>query len=466
MFTMAKKKIKYTCTTCGNVVAYMQGICPYCKNVGTIEAVEEDDNPSPGMRINTTGSSASPTSRLWTVDQLDDVDAEKMKTGVPEFDRLVGGGLVPGQVVLIGAEPGFGKSTLCLEILGKMADRGMTALYATGEESAAQVGGRARRLGVHANGLKIVATTEIEEVIKQADSIQADIVCVDSLQAMASGEVSGGIGGMSQSKEASFAFREYAKKNSIPFLLVSQFTKSDDVAGSNQIPHVVDTILVGDSDRDTPLKFLRSRKNRYGRTGKTAVFVHEDDGLKSVADPSRYLVGELDNDLPGSARTIIVDGGRLLPVEVDALCSDSSYSNPQRQFNGILVPRGKILVARLSASCNSRLNLNSTDVFVSTVNNMRVVDPYSDLAVVAAIVSASDGIKNVYDKPTVWIGEVALTGQVRGRNMVGERAREAARLGFSRVVCSSSAFSLIDDKTKDKIKIEAIDDVADVLHLI
>ena len=464
IISMASKHVYYQCSVCGFISSYMTALCPKCDSVDSFVTVKDDeDKASPGLKIGSSSTASSSSSRVMTVKELKDTGTKRIRTGVDEFDRLLGGGMVPGQVVLIGAEPGFGKSTLCLEILGRMAEAGMTALYATGEESAPQIAGRARRIGISSDNLKILATTEIEDIIGKADEIHADVVCVDSLQAVASREVAGGLGGMSQSKEASFTFREYAKKHAVPFLLVSQFTKSDDVAGSNQIPHVVDTILVGDADRDTPLKFLRSRKNRYGRTGKTAVFVHEDDGLKSVPDPSRYLLGELDSDLPGAARTIIADGGRLLPVEVDALCSESSYANPQRQFNGILAPRGRILVARLMASCGNRLQLDKMDVFVSTVNNMRVTDPYSDLAVVAAIMSACD--VGLTEQPTAWIGEVALTGQVRGRNLMEDRVKEAARLGFSKVVCSSSAAESIGRSVRKRIEVMPISRVEDALHV-
>lgn len=463
---MAKKnKTQWKCSNCGTTLPQFMGRCPHCGQFNTVEEISEStDGSSAGLKIKTGANSGYVMkSKAYTVGELKAEKSERTSTGVTELDRILDGGLIPGQVVLIGAEPGFGKSTLCLEVLSSMAKRGMRALYASGEESAGQIGDRARRLGVDSDNLHILGTTVVEEVLAHAADMRADVVCVDSLQAMASEEIDGGLGGVSQSKEASFAFRQYAKDNGVPFLLISQFTKSDEVAGSNQIPHAVDTILVGDADKDSPLKFLRSRKNRNGRTGLTAVFIHEDDGIKSVSDPSKYLAGDVDDTLSGSARTIINDGGRLLPVEVDALCSPAAYGNPQRQFNGVQAPRGKLLTARLQVSA-PELNLDKMDVFVGMVNSVRAVDPASDLAIAASIAGSALGESS--RTPTVWVGEVSLTGQVRGRSMIDEKAAEAARLGFKRIVCSSAAASVVTDGVRDKIDVVPVKMLDEVLHLI
>lgn len=460
-----KKKTRWKCSGCDAVFPQYMGRCTHCGRFGTIEEhSESSDGSSAGLKIKTGANSGYVMkSKAWTVDELGTEDAPRLSTGVSELDRILDGGLIDGQVVLIGAEPGFGKSTLCLEVLSSIAGRGMKALYASGEESARQIGDRARRLGVSSSNLKILSTTVVEEVLSHAADMQASIVCVDSLQAMASEEIDGGLGGVSQSKEASFAFRQYAKDNGVPFLLISQFTKSDEVAGSNQIPHAVDTILVGDSDKDSPLKFLRSRKNRNGRTGLTAVFVHEDDGIKSVRDPSRYLVGDVDSTLAGSARAIMNDGGRLLPVEVDALCAPAAYGSPQRQFNGVQAPRGKLLTARLQVSA-PELSLDKMDVFVGMVDSVRAVDPSMDLAIAAAI--ASSALNEAPRVPTVWVGEVSLTGQIRGRSMINERAAEAARLGFKRIVCSSAAAKAVSAGVRETIEVVPVKMLDEILHLI
>ena len=459
---MAKRAVRYKCSKCGAVSVIRVGRCPRCGEFDSYEPIMDDVEQSVGTKIRT-GSNHKTTSRIWTVDDLSSEHVSTLPTGVTELDRLLGGGLHGGQVVLIGAEPGFGKSTLCLEALGRMAENGVTALYASGEESAAQIGDRARRIGATSDNLKIVGTTIVEDVISHAKSIGAGVVCVDSLQAMASDSVDGGVGGVSQSKEAAFAFRSFAKTHDVPFILVSQFTKDDDVAGSNQIPHVVDTILVGDTDKDTPLKFLRSRKNRYGRTGVTGVFVHKEDGLRSVDDPSRYLMGDLDSGLPGAARTIVSDGGRLLPVEIDALVAPAAYGSPQRRFDGLSAQRALTRVARLMVS-RTDLELGSSDVFISTANGMKVVDPAADLAMMAAVSSAA--LDQSSSGKTMWIGEVSLTGQIRGRSMLNEKVAEGVRLGFDRVVCPASAAESIRPSLVRRIRIEGVSMVEDIVHLL
>lgn len=465
---MAKNKtvVEYVCDDCGATYMKETFRCSNCRGFNISEHVRTPDAPKAGLKINTRpDSSYVSKTKALTVSELNPEAIQRTSTGVPELDRVLDGGLVPGQVVLIGAEPGFGKSTLCLEVLSSFADRGIPALYATGEESAEQVADRARRLGVRSDDLKILATSSVEDVLATASEMRAGVICVDSLQAMASEALDGGLGSVSQSKEASFAFRAYAKDNGVPTLLISQFTKSDEVAGSNQIPHAVDTILVGESDDETPLKFLRSRKNRNGRTGLTAVLIHEEDGIKSVSDPSTYMIGGMDDDLSGSAKTIVNDGGRFLPVEVDALCAPAAYGTPQRQFNGIPAPRGKVLVARLTVT-NPEQGLDQMDVFLSTMNNIKVSDANADLAVVAAILSSAMNAKS--SKKTAWIGEVSLTGQVRGRGQILERVEEAKRLGFDRVVCSKAAYESLPDKVKNsrKIQVVGVRLLNEVVHLL
>ena len=438
------------------------GRCTSCGSFGTLEPISSDDAaPAPGMRVSTRTTTPLTTAR--TVDELSTSPVHPESTGIDELDRVLDGGLVPGQVVLLGAEPGFGKSTLSVEVLGAMARVGVPALYASGEESAEQIAARARRVGATAPLLKIVSTTTVEDVLGNAASMNAGIICVDSLQTMASGDVDGGIGGVSQSREASLAFKQYAKEHGTPIILVSQFTKSDDVAGSNQIPHAVDTILVGDSDRESPLKFLRTRKNRYGRVGLTGVFVHDEHGLQSVDDPAAYLSGVDDEALPGAALTIVVDGGRTIPVEVDALCSKAMYGSLQRQFDGIPSQHGRMLVARLTASAPG-LDLDGMDTFVGTSRGLHVTDESADLAVLAAVASAATS--SVVHGRTAWIGEVGLTGAIRGRAFMSERVEDAIRLGYARVVCGRAAAEAIPRRLGSKIDVTVLGDASEIPHVL
>lgn len=461
---MAKSKNKtvYVCRECGHTYTREVFRCASC-NGYDIDKTTYGTGSTAGLKASVTPE-YEPKSPVHTIDELDTDDVEsKMSTGVDELDRVLDGGVSPGQVILIGAEPGFGKSTLCLEVLSHFAGMGTYALYASGEESARQIAQRAKRLGIHSDNIGLLSTSSVEDVVAHADRTKAGIICVDSLQAMASENVSSGLGSITQSKEASFFFRDYAKRHEVPMLLISQFNKSDEVAGSNQIPHAVDTILVGESDTETPLKYLRSKKNRNGRTGLTGIFVHEDSGLVSVKDPSSYLIGDDDMALPGSAKTIINDGGHTMPVEINALCSPAAYGVPQRQFNGVPAARGKLLVARLMVTAKA-LGLDDMDVFIGTVDNVKVNDTNADLAVVASILSS---VMNTSPRGrTAWIGEISLTGQVRGRNDITDRVREAVRLGFDRVVCSKTAMGNIPSALKRKIKVQGVEMLDEVVHLI
>lgn len=462
---MAKSNITYKCSECGATFIQKLGKCSQCGKFGTINPIEAPTTTTAGLKTRIKTSDRTVINKADSIKNIISNNKTSLKgnfktqTGLTEFDKVLDGGVVQGQVILIGAEPGFGKTTLSMQALNHLAQT-MPVLYASGEENVAQVAARAERIHATNDNMNIMASTLVEDIIAEADRLQVKALCVDSLQAVASESVEGSFGSISQSKEAAMVFRKYAKDSGTIIILISQFTKNDEVAGSNQIPHAVDTILVGDADNQSQLKFLRCIKNRYGRTNLTGVFVHENDGLKSVENPSEYLMGSLNDTLAGAARTIINDGGRLLAVEVDALVAPAQYSSVQRQFNGVSQTRGRVLTARLSVSMPI-LKLDTMDVFVNTMNGISFTDPMSDLSVVASI--ASGILKNQSAKPTVFLGEVSLTGQVRGQNMIAQRVEEAARLGFERVVCSQYAMDSIPKGLLSKIEVKPIKMVQEVL---
>ena len=457
--------IRYVCENCGYKSVQKYTICPSCHQGRMVIDSNNENNAggnangsaktiAPGAKIKT---NTGVKSKTYTVNEIKKSGNKLVyeSTGIEEYDRLMMGGMVQGQVVLIGAEPGFGKSTLCIQILANIASKyDVDVLYASGEESERQIAQRAERLGITTDKLHIMPTKTVEDVIATADDMHAHALVVDSLQTMGSDDVTGTAGGSAQSKEAAYAFTDWAKRTGARVILVSQFTKGDEVAGSNMIAHIVDTILIGDSDNQSPLKFLRSKKNRYGRTDEVAVFVHEEDGLKSVTDPSGYLIGDDMKPIQGSAMSFCQDGIRLLPVEVDALVTVSSYNNPQRQFSGMNSNRARILTAALGKYANMMDMLSTCDVFANTINGMQLTDPLTDLAVIAAIASSALNIEPL--KKTAWIGEVALTGLIRGRSMIEGRIREAERLGFERIVMPYGALKAIDKKTIKNANIELV----------
>lgn len=469
IYVMAKKDVTYVCTECGAIYPRMQGYCRNCDNYGTVEERPNsaESRPRAGMKVNvSTRSGYVPISKTYTVKTVPHTGAdERTSTGVKEFDRLLQGGIVPGQVILLGAEPGFGKSTLCLEVMGNLASQqDWTVLYASGEESAEQIAERANRLNIDDDNLNILSTTTVEEVLAHATELDAKCVVVDSLQTMATETVTGSLGSISQSKEAAMAFKQFAKDNAITFILVSQFNKADEVAGSNQIAHIVDTIFLGDADHETTLKFLRSMKNRYGKTDEVAVFIHTDEGLMSVDDPSSFLIGDVDDKIAGATRTFMRAGARLLPVEIDALCNKSAaYGTPQRQFSGVNFNRGKIIIAALSKYA-PLLKIDGGDVFVSTLNGVNVTDTTTDLAIAAAIVSSS--LNKYPSYKTAWVGEVALTGRILGKALAQNKVEEAIRLGFDRIVLPEVARRAIPERLESKIDIVYIKELKDLQHFI
>lgn len=354
-----------------------------------------------------------------------------------------------------------------MSISDKFANMGKKVLYVSGEESEQQIALRAKRMNISSENIRIVNETTIENVLGYIDEEKPDFLIIDSLQTMASAEITGSMGSISQSKEAANVFTLLAKKNNIVTFLVSQVTKEGNgelnFAGSNQIAHIVDCILYLESDNETPLKFLRATKNRFGGTDEVGVFQHQQEGLMEVTDPSGIL---LDNDnsanLSGTATSFISEGVRQIPVEIQSLVTTSNMPNPRKQFNGVDYNRGQIVCAILDKFCNARLYDN--DVFVSTVSGIKVKDPLADLAIAAAILSSAKD--KTISEPISFVGELSLTGQVRGNMMIDNKIREASRLGFSRIVVPKSAQKNLHLPKDLSIKIEYISSVSDLIKLL
>lgn len=331
-------------------------------------------------------------------------------------------------------------STLSMSISDKFASTGKKVLYVSGEESEQQIALRAQRMNISSPLIKIVNETTVETILGHVEDEKPDFLIIDSLQTMASSELTGSMGSIAQSKEAANVFTLLAKKQQIVTILISQVTKGSgnelNFAGSNQIAHIVDCILYLDSDAETPLKFLRAEKNRFGDTVEVGVFQHQEKGLMEVSDPSGILLDNEDSsNLSGTSTSFISEGVRQIPVEIQALVTTSNMPNPRKQFNGVDYNRGQIVCAILDKFCNARLYDN--DVFVSTVSGIKVKDPLADLSIAASVISSAKDKKVTV--PTAFVGELSLTGQVRGSFMIDNKIREAQRLGFQRIVVPKSA---------------------------
>ncbi|MDO8121817.1 DNA repair protein RadA [Isoptericola sp. b490] len=417
----------FACTECGWTTAKWVGRCGECQAWGTVVEAAAPSGPrttasSPGARV------ARP------IGQIDVEAARARPTGVGELDRVLGGGLVPGAVVLLAGEPGVGKSTLLLDVAGRLGRaEGARVLYVTGEESAGQVRLRAERIGAVAPGLLLAAETDLGAVLGQVAATEPTVLVVDSVQTIASTAVDGSPGGVSQVREVAAALIQVAKERGIPALLVGHVTKDGAVAGPRTLEHLVDVVCQVDGDRHTRLRLLRASKNRFGPTDEVGCFDLTDTGIVELADPSGLFVSHGAHQVPGTCVTVTLEGRRPLATEIQALVVPSQLSNPRRTTSGVDSSRLAMVLA--VAQRRAALPLGDRDVYVSTVGGARVTEPGSDLAVALAVASAATDQRLGTD--LVALGEVGLAGEIRTVLGLGRRLAEAARLGFHRAVVPS-----------------------------
>jgi DNA repair protein RadA/Sms len=366
---------------------------------------------------------------------ITDVSTERVaawSTQVGEFDRVLGGGLVPGAVVLLSGEPGVGKSTLLLEVAANTAKSGKKVLYVTGEESVGQVRLRAERTGALTDNLYLAAETDLSTVLGQIDAVAPELLVVDSVQTIAASEIDGAAGMPSQIREVAANLIRVAKERSLPVILVGHVTKDGSIAGPRALEHLVDVVCHFEGDRQTSLRFVRSLKNRFGPTDEVGCFEMTGDGINQVSDPSGMFLSRGEAPVSGTCVTVTVEGKRPLIAEVQALVVKSSTPQPRRVTNGVDSARVAMLLAVLERRAG--LRLGDSDVYVSTVGGVRLTEPAADLAIALAIASA------VQDKPIahnlVAFGEISLAGEIRKVSNGKIRANEATRLGFIRSVDS------------------------------
>ncbi|MBN2112732.1 MAG: DNA repair protein RadA [Acidimicrobiia bacterium] len=411
--------MRYRCESCGYSSPKWMGFCPGCGDPAPL--VEAPAAPGrPG---------ASRAARVTPLTEVGPDSARRLLTGIEEIDRVLGGGLVPGATVLLGGEPGVGKSTLLLQVAGVLAAAGSTVLMASAEESAAQVALRAGRLGLAYPGVLLAAERDVDAIIAAADRARPDLLVVDSVQTVAAAEVGGTPGGVAQVREAAARLVHFSKESGVPVVLVGHVTKDGSIAGPRLLEHAVDVVLYLEGDVERGLRVLRSLKNRFGATHQVGLFEMGDAGMRPVPDPSGWLVAGWKGDVPGSVVFPSVDGRRPLLVEVQALVSPHAVATPRRSVRGLEAARVHQVLAVLDR--HARFRLGDRDVYVSVVGGLQVRDPGADLPVAIALVSS------YLDRPlgpiAAW-GEVGLTGEVRAVAYGDRRAGEAARLGVGVVV--------------------------------
>jgi DNA repair protein RadA/Sms len=414
----------YRCADCGYEAGKWVGRCPQCQAWGTLDQAlpARTSLPTPAV-----GAPASPATRIADVDVA---AARAQPTGVAELDRVLGGGLVPGAVVLLAGEPGVGKSTLLLAVAAEFARSGRRVLYVTGEESAGQVRLRADRTRAVHDELYLAAESNLGTLLGHVEAVRPRLLVVDSVQTMASTAVDGLAGGVTQVRAVAGALIALAKERGLPVVLVGHVTKDGSVAGPRVLEHLVDVVLHFEGDKHSALRMVRGVKNRFGAADEVGCFELRDDGIVGVADPSGLFCSHRDVAVPGTAITVTVEGKRPLLAEVQALVAGSGLTNPRRAVSGLDSARLAMALAVLQR--RFRLQLADKEVFAATVGGMRVLEPAADLAVALAVASSARDL--TLPAHTVVLGEVGLAGEVRRVAGVGRRLAEAARLGFTRAL--------------------------------
>ena len=428
---MARSATVYSCATCGHESPKWHGRCPGC---GEWNSMAEEARAAPAVRAGNGRSGSGGGGRALTPVALRDVRAAKvdrLRTGIGELDRVLGGGLVPGSLVLIGGSPGIGKSTLTTGALGRLAAAGHRVLYVSGEESAAQVKLRAERLGEGALSVPIVAETNLEAVLATLDAERPDVCVIDSVQVLYDPALSGAPGSVGQVREVAGRVMRLAKERGIATMLVGHVTKEGSLAGPRVLEHLVDCVLSFEGERERTYRTLRALKNRFGSTNEAGVFEMRGEGLVEVADASARFVSEATR-APGSVVLCAMEGSRPLLVEVQALVAPSELVPPRRVANG--VDRNRLALVLAVLARHGGLALGTSDVFVSVAGGVRVDEPGADLAIALALVSAAKGIEAAGPAPLAAFGELGLTGELRHVAHADRRLAEAAKFGLSEVV--------------------------------
>ena len=454
---MAKTTIQYVCSSCGAKAPQMLGRCPVCGEWGTYE---EEVIQRSGLTAKRSYSSGGLTGEAALPKRLQDVEAtEEMRIDMlnGEFNRVLGGGLVPGSLVLLGGEPGIGKSTLALQVLMQQGER--KTLYASGEESVRQLKLRAERLAGNAENLFISSETSLERILDQVKELEPEIVVIDSIQTIGTEAVEATIGSLSQVRECAARIMEFAKTRNIPFIIIGHINKEGSLAGPKVLEHIVDTVIQFEGDQHYMYRILRAQKNRFGSTSEIGIYEMRQNGLREVTNPSELLLSTAREGLSGISIAAAVEGVRPFLIEVQALVSSAAYGTPQRSSTGFDGRRLNMLLAVLEKRVGFKLL--QKDVFLNIAGGLKVQDPAIDLAVLAAVLSSNMDI--ALDAGTCLCGEVGLAGEIRPVNRIEQRISEAQKLGFRRILIPA------DQKVDSKhysIEIVPVKKVTDAFRLL
>ncbi len=427
---MAKTKVQYVCSACGRATPGFMGRCPRCGEFGTMQEQVVVNEPAPGS-VRRGAAAALGPQRLAEI-TTDGVERQVLP--LVEFTRVLGGGVVPGSLVLVGGDPGIGKSTLLLQVAALMAQEHGITLYISGEESARQIKMRADRMDVQAHDLFLLTETSLSAILQHIENVKPNMVIIDSIQTTYDEQRESSAGSVTQVRECASRFQDVAKSTGVSIVLVGHVTKEGAIAGPRVLEHIVDTVLYLEGDPFHRYRLLRSVKNRFGATSEVGVFEMGEKGLLEVLNPSEAFLAERQVNVPGSAIAVTMEGTRPLLVEIQALASPTAFTNPRRTANGVDYNRVLLLSAVLSRRVN--LPLATRDLFVNVIGGLQIDEPAADLAVAMAVTSS------VKDRPTqadmAFIGEVGLSGELRAVSQLESRLNEAVKLGFKRCVVPRS----------------------------
>ncbi|MBQ6069351.1 MAG: DNA repair protein RadA [Bacteroidales bacterium] len=433
---MAKPRTYYYCRECGYQSSSWLGKCPACGKWNTFdeEVVQRSTAPTGSKKA------TSKTSQPKLIQHVVYSETQRMPTRCEEFDRVLGGGIVPGSLLLLGGEPGIGKSTLLLQTAMAISDRKI--LYVSGEESEEQIKMRADRIGEARGQLYVVSETSMECIFEHVAGVEPDLLIVDSIQTVSTENIDSGAGSLSQIRECTTQFQRYAKENGVPVLLVGHITKDGTLAGPKVMEHIVDAVLQFEGDRNYGFRILRTLKNRFGSTAEIGIFEMRGNGLCEVPNPSELLLSHRDEELSGAAVAATLEGARPMFVEAQSLVSTAVYGTPQRNANGFDMRRMNMLLAVLEKRCGFKLG--AKDVFLNMAGGIRVNDPATDLAVACSILSSN--VDMPISPRICFAAELGLSGELRPVSRVEQRISEADRLGFEKIFVSKYDAKSVDRK--------------------
>lgn len=452
---MAKTKTTFFCQNCGNQYSQWMGQCKACGEWNTI--VEEVIDKGEEKKVWKETSSKNPSVSVVNIKEVSEVGESRIDTRNDELNRVLGGGIVNGSVVLVGGEPGVGKSTLMLQIALHLPN--VKTLYVSGEESSSQIKLRAERIGIHSDQCFILTETQTQKIFRHAQEIQPQLMVIDSIQTLHTQYVESSPGSISQIRECASELIRYAKETNTPVVLIGHITKEGVIAGPKILEHMVDVVLQFEGDRNHIYRLLRANKNRFGSTSELGIYEMQGSGLREVTNPSEVLISKKDESLSGNAIAATLEGVRPMLIEIQALVSSAVYGTPQRSATGFDIKRLNMLLAVLEKRAG--FQLGAKDVFLNITGGIRVDDPAIDLAVISAILSSNMDIS--LPDNCCFAGEVGLSGEIRAVNRVEQRILEAEKLGYDVIFVSKYNKIKVTDY---KIKVATVSKVADLVKIL